>query len=152
MRQNNFIFTRHKTKMTHQTKQIQCYRPTCSLLGSCLNFISQCALAELEGRRERLLEDSKVMLVCAFFPRTGVFLGSTALSLSSGLVWRTGVRLPGFKSQIHYYCAVWHVGSQFSKQGPNRCPCIGSTESQPLDHQRSPLAPLFESCVTQESY
>ena len=56
---------------------------------------------------ERLLRDNTVISVYAPFPTMRVLIVSTALSLSSVLVWRVSIRLPGFKSWLHYWIAMW---------------------------------------------
>ena len=48
---------------------------------------------------------------------------------------------------------LWYVGSRSLTKGRTRDPCIGSTESQPLDHQGSPETQhlgLAASCLPAE--
>ena len=42
--------------------------------------------------------------------------------------------------------SLWHVGSSSLTRDPTQAPCFGSTESQPLDHQRSPWNTFEMSC------
>ena len=44
--------------------------------------------------------------------------------------------------------AAWHVGSQFLNRNRTYTPCIGSAESQPLDHQNSLLTVLMSAPLT----
>ena len=59
---------------------------------------------------------------------------------------RTKIQEPAmkiqFKKNLFRLCwvlSLWHMGSSSrAREPPPPPPCIGSTESQPLDHQRNP--------------
>ena len=42
-------------------------------------------------------------------------------------------------------CSIWDLGSL--TRGRTQAPCLGSLESQPLDHERSPQKPSFTSSL-----
>ena len=42
---------------------------------------------------------------------------------------------------------LWHVGSSSLTRDQSSVPCIGSTESQPLDHQEVPLIVIL-TCIS----
>ena len=44
---------------------------------------------------------------------------------------------------------LWHVGCSSLTREHTRAPCIGSSESQPLDHQESPK-PIYLNVVNQQ--
>ena len=75
----------------------------------------------------------KYLFIYLFWPRrvlveaSGIFVAAWGIFFAACGIFSCGVR----------------VGSSSLTRDRTRAPCIGSTESQPLDHQRSPSREIF---------
>ena len=77
------------------------------------------------------------LLVCFFKKNIYLFIYLAAAGLSCGMRdLRCGVRDLQLQHVGSFSCSMWDLDR-------TQAPCIGSAESQPLDHQGSPLLVCF---------